>query len=191
MKKQCNETQTGDIKGFSNMLYKVLGVIAITYPLLIVSNILSEIWRIYGLALDVISLGVFSVQLLRFDGSSVFIPAVTWGISIFPNSPVRNFAMAEATVIGAALLVAHCFIMVGILYLRNIFKQLKSGVSPFSTKMVGHILSIAWYATILTIFDTVNQRLSLVNIVLLVTTWLLYYIFEHGRKLQEESDATL
>jgi len=191
MEKQCEERQMGDIRGFSNALYKALGVVAATWPILIVSNILSEIWRIFGMTVDVVNIGIFGIQLLRIEDSSVFIPAITWGISIYPDSPVMEFSVAYAMVIAVALFIVHCLIMVGIFYLRAIFKELKCGISPFSKKMVGRILSLAWLATILTIFEAVNQNLSLTNIVLLITTWLLYHIFDYGRKLQDESDTTL
>jgi len=191
MEKQCKEKQMGDIKGFSNALYKVLCVVIVTYPILIISNILSEIWRIFGMTVDVVNMGIFDIQLLRIEDSPIFIPVTTWGISIYPNSPVMELSVAYASVIAVALFIAHCLIMVGIFYFRAIFKELKCGTSPFSRKMVGRILSLAWLATFLTIFDAVNQNLSLTHIVLLVTTWLLYYIFDYGRKLQDESDTTL
>jgi len=191
MEKQCTINAQGDIKGFSSMLYRILGVLAIAYPILVISNILSEIWRIFGMVADKMYLGVFGIQLLRIGDSSAFIPVTSLGITIFPESPVMEFSIAYALVIVVALLIAHCLKMAGIFYLRAIFRELKNGISPFSSKMVGRILSLAWLATFLTIFEAVNQALSLINIVLLVTTWLLYYIFEHGRKLQEESDTTL
>jgi len=181
----------GDIKGFSNALYKVLCVVIVIYPVLIISNILSEIWRIFGMAVDVINMGIFDIRLLRIENSSIFIPATTLGITIYPNSPAMEFSVVYASVIAALLFVAHCLIMVGIFYFRAIFKELKCGTSPFHKKMVDRILSLAWLVTFLTISDAVNQNLSLTHIVLLVTTWLLYYIFDYGRKLQDESDTTL
>ncbi|MCL2187933.1 MAG: hypothetical protein FWB87_04130 [Defluviitaleaceae bacterium] len=191
MEKQCNSNSQGDLKGFSSMIYKILGVVLVLYPLIVVSNILSELWRIFGMEADAINLWIFGLQLLRIEDSSAFIPVFTWGITIYADSPVRDFSVLYATIISAALLFVHCLIVVGIFYLRAIFKELKSGMSPFSEKMMQRILSLAWLATMLIIFEAISQRLSLTNIVLLITTWLLYYIFEHGRTLQNESDTTL
>ena len=192
MKKQCSEGSQGDIKGFSRALYKILGVVAILYPIIIVTNILSEIWRIFGRTVDVITMGVFDILLLRFEDSSIFIPATSWGITIYGDSPVREPVVFEIALIAGLLLIAHCLIYVGVFYLKAIFKELKSGMSPFNEKMVGRILSLAWIATFLTIGEVLsNQHVSLINVVLLVITWLLYYVFEYGRKLQDESDTTL
>ena len=184
------EMPLGDIKGFSRAVYKLLGAAAIFYALVITLHILSELWSILGGTVDVVSVGgwwPFELQLLRIGQSSVFIPASNFGLTVIGvNVTMPVSAAARAALVLTIALIAHGLLMTCLLYVRAMFGELKDGVSPFSSKMVTRILMLAVIITLLTVAD-----LSLSGIMLMVIMWLVYYIFEYGRKLQDESDTTL
>ena len=191
MKKQCNEVFLGDIKGFSNALYKVLGLAVILYAAVIAMHILSEVWPIFDGTVDVIRVGgwpfAFDIHLLRIAQSSAFIPVVTFGLILFgENVTVPASTMAYFALVVVIASIAHGIFMALLLYFRFLFKELKNGVSPFSEKMVWRILMIAIIATISAI-----ANITLTSIIFIAFIWLMYYIFDYGRKLQNESDTTL
>ncbi|MCL2203835.1 MAG: hypothetical protein FWB88_07840 [Defluviitaleaceae bacterium] len=193
MKKNCTgQNSWGNIKGFSNALHKVLGIVAIVYPIFIVMHILSELWRIFGWNVEVITVGgwqpfVIDIQILRIGQSAVFIPATTLGIPLYGASTYTPDATTLNVVLTIVLLIlAQGFLFGAILYFKKLFKELKNGASPFSHKMVGRILTLTIFITVFAIFN-----ITVTNVIFLVFAWLMYYIFDYGRKLQEESDTTL
>jgi len=193
MQNNCtNQDDKGDIRSFSHVIHKVLGVVVIVYPLLIIMHILSELWRIFGWPIDIVTVGgwwpfVLDIQVLRIGQSSIFIPTTTFGITLFGESAFTPASTALNVALTVGLLVlTHGALMGALLYFRALFKELKNGTSPFCDKMVGRILSLAF---VVTVFAIIN--ISLTNIIFLIFAWLMYYIFDYGRKLQSESDTTL
>ena len=193
MDKNCtNKDSWGDIKEFSSLLHKVLGLVAIVYPIFIIMHILSELWRIFDWSIDVITIGgwqpfVIDIQMLHIGQSSIFIPAATFGITLYggstftPDPTSLNIVMTIVL-----LLLANGALMGAILYFRAMFKELKNGVSPFSDKMVWRISTLVIFITVFAIMN-----ITITNIIVLAFAWLMYYVFDHGRKLQNESDTTL
>ena len=176
----CNRQITwGDIKGFSHKIYNALGVLAIVYPILMILHILSEIWRIFDWNEDIVTFGNWQLYNI--------IPATTFGISFFGGSAFTPDSTPLNIIITIlALVLANGVSIVAIFYFRSLFKELKNGMSPFHSKIVTKILSLA---ILITVFSILSFDIR--NILLMLFMWLLYYIFDHGHKLQNESDTTL
>ena len=185
----------GDIKSFSKIAHYVLGVAIVVYTIAIVNVIIAEIWLFLGTAVEIITVG--SIRPFFFDlyrvqlgsAGTAFIPLFPFRLTAFSvaNAP-ENISPFSSLVFVLFLTVIGGLIALGVmLYLRFILRELKRGVSPFSPKMVDRFLLV-------TIFITVNALISnpsFATITLAGFMWLMYYIFDHGRKLQEESDTTL
>ena len=182
----------GGIKGFSELVYRFLGVAAVVYALVIVMHILSEIWPVVGGEVAVVTIGgwrpfVLDVQLLHVGQSAIVIPVTTFGLALFGVNVTLSDSMAVNVVFVLLIaLIAHGLFMVCLLYARALFGELKEGVSPFSPKMVQRVFWLALIATLLTL-----ANLTLGGGILLIVMWLVYYVFDYGRKLQDESDQTL
>jgi len=191
MKKPCSNDSGGNLLGFSGLLYKVLGVLLFTFPIVAISNVLSEIWRFFEFPVYMYYIGAWGIPILRIGDSSAFIPTLPLGPIIFPLNTGLEFTVLNVIIVVVLVLLVHGVFFAALLYMRIIFRELKNGVSPFEKKMVDRVLTLAWIATFINIFEAVNLNLSLINISLMITTWLMYYIFRHGQNLQDESDTTL
>jgi len=193
MKNNClPQDSWRNIRDFSNVLYKVLGVVVIVYPIFIIMHILSELWRIFDWTTEIITVGgwlpfVIDMQRLHIGQLSIYIPITTLGIPLFgastftPDSTALNVAITIVL-----LIIAQGALMGAILYFKTLFKELKNGVSPFSHKMVSRISMLTIFITIFVLLN-----ITIINIIFLTFAWLMYYIFDYGRKLQDESDTTL
>ncbi|MCL2286584.1 MAG: hypothetical protein FWC32_09515 [Firmicutes bacterium] len=131
----------------------------------------------------------FDVYRLQAGSVNVFLPMLPLRATTFTitNAPA-DFSPVGSLVLVLFVAVVGGLIAIGaMLYLRMIFKQLRSGVSPFSTAMVRRFFYVV-------IFFTVNALISnpsFATIMLAGFMWLMYYVFDHGRELQQESDTTL
>ena len=186
-----NRTSLGNIKKFSGIAYKVLGIVVIVYTVAAVLAVIAEIWLFAGGNVDVVSLRplALDIYMLRWDNASVFIPVAPNIVTSFTvaNAYTHLSPGAALAVVLAVSVIGGLMVIGGMLYLRHIFKELKIGVSPFAPAMVNRFLYVVIFITL----NALISNPSLANIILAGFMWLMYYVFDHGRKLQEESDTTL
>ncbi|MCL2235424.1 MAG: hypothetical protein FWB98_03155 [Defluviitaleaceae bacterium] len=83
-------------------------------------------------------------------------------------------------------IVGEVLIFLSILYMRDLFKHLRQGESPFSERVLRVIKLLAGVAFINFIFD-----LSLPRLFFALAMLSLHVIFKHGLVLQDEADQTL
>jgi len=109
-----------------------------------------------------------------------------------PSSPayfmltlIRILTGAEA---GEPIMVIpeQILVLLSILYMRDLFKHLRQGESPFSQRVLRVIKLLAGVAFINFIFD-----LSLPRLFFALAMLSLHVIFKHGLVLQDEADQTL
>ena len=179
------------VQVFSKVVYRILTVAVIIYAVMAVTDVLSEIWAVMDGVIETTTIGRWlpfglDVQLLRIGQSSIVIPAVNFGFAASPYMPIPNSLVAQVALFTFLSLLLHGMIAGCLMYTRFIFGQLKNGASPFSQRVVWFIRMLALIATIRLIYD-----MTLIGIILVVIVWLIYYAFEYGRTLQDESDTTL
>ena len=185
----CNETiaqKREGIKKLCGMAYVILTIGAIAWVVIGVMFIAEDIWTRLNLPIETVTVGwgwfwVDVIQ-LRFQESGAFIPILYTG---WTPAGVENVIIS--TMISFAVFGFFLFI---ILHIRNIFKDLKNGGSPFNKKIASAAHAIAFGMAFLGITDGILGRgfMMLIPAALIA---LMGYIFDYGRLLQEESDTTL
>ena len=187
-KKMESKASLGDIRGFSKIVCNVLLVAAVIFAIIVIMGVVADVWPFAFGTVDTVSIGGFPVYLLRIGDSSTFIPAIPYRITFsLANAPAHASLLASALLILVLSIIGGSVIVAAILYMRFIFKELGDGMSPFSLKMVNRFFMVTVFITVYAIIS--NPNIS--TIMLAGFMWLMYYIFDHGRKLQEESDTTL
>jgi len=191
---KCNETnetvvqKRENIKKISGIAYVLLTIGIVIWAVIGLMIIVEDIWVSSALPIETVTVGwgwpfSLDIQLLHFEGTSGFIP-------------VLNTGWTTAGAIDSAIIsVLISIVAIGIftfvlLYVRSIFKYLKKGGSPFSGKISKAAYYIALGLFYYGIFNDVAGR-AFVMIFPAAFIALMGYIFDYGRKLQEESDTTL
>ena len=151
----------------SGIVHIALGIAVIVWSVLAVLNILTGLW-------PVLELGDF------------FIP-MDLGFTIIPEW----WGMEQGGAVFIALhiifpVVGHGLIIAGILYMRNLFKHLKNGESPFSKRVIRVVQVLMGLA-----FASLFHQFRLSQLLIVIALVLLYVIFEYGHALQNEADHTL
>jgi len=173
------------IKKISSIAYVFLTIGVVAWAVVGLMIILEDIWVTLALPIETVPIGwgwfSLEVQLLRFEGASGFIPVMRTGWTSNFNDVIVS-ALISLSVVGLFTFV--------LLYIRSIFKYLKKGGSPFSGKISKAAYYIALGLFYYGIFDDVAGR-GFMMIFPAALIALMGYIFDYGRKLQEESDTTL
>jgi len=113
--------------GFSNFVYKLLGIAAIVYSIVIIVGFLKDGWAVWGGVVDRVTIGWFPpIYLLRIGGSSAFIPAISYNFTFsLADAPAHASVFASTAIVLAITIVGGAAVVAGMLYLRFVFKELK------------------------------------------------------------------
>ena len=154
------EQKCEKIKKFCGVIYVVLTVAIIAYIAMALSDMAYEISPLLGLPFD--------IPAIRFGlmGQRGPLDAL-WFVILMP-------------------LLYHGIMLTAMLYVRNVFKDLRNGGSPFGKKI--------GYAAAGLSGAFVGSGLMQGDIVLFfgaALVGLFYFIFDYGRILQEDADTTL
>ena len=187
--KNQNEMSFGDIRGFSNIAHYVLGIAIFVYTVAIILGVIAEIFYTFGDIVDIVTIGIFDIYRFQTGNFSAYVLAMPNLATSFTmaNAPAYGSPAGSLALVLVVTLIGGLLAIGVMLYLRLIFNELRNGISPFSAKMVKRFFMVALFIT----GSAIISNPSFTSLILAIFMWLMYYIFKHGNKLQEESDTTL
>ena len=176
------EKQTEKIKRFSKVICVLLRIVTIVLIILAAVELVAWIWSAYNLGTEMVTINGVDMNmplLFKIGSTRVFLP-IAWGSSY-------DFLGTSGLIpaVGLSGFLSIIFTLVGLRFVRRVFKLLRENGSPFREDVVKalKVLAIA-----LLVVGCVS---GLVAFLAGGVVWVLCLVFDYGRSLQNESDTTL
>jgi len=176
------EKQVEKIKRFSRVIYVLLRIATIVLIILAAAELVAWIWSAYNFSTEMVTINGVNVNmplLFKMGNTRVFLP-IAWGSSY-------DFLGASGLVpaVGLNGFLSTIFTLVGLRFVRKVFKLLRENGSPFREDVVKTLKRLA---IVLLVVGFVS---GLIAFIAAGVVWALCLIFDYGRSLQNESDTTL
>jgi|GEM_PF-1162909 len=194
-KRQEKRVKKYSLEGFSRRINRFITFFIALYPVLLISHIFSEVWHRFQFQHHTTffsSSGTILPFRIRttwipIGSSSRYVPTFSTLARVFPGSTyVPEASLANILIFIIPLFLLNIVLFLILVYFRKIFIDLINGVSPFTDKMVSRIDTIARVTTVYAVLT-----FTVPSVFFAIFTWLMYYIFIHGKRLQDEYDTTL
>jgi hypothetical protein len=180
------DQQKEKIMHFSRIICILLGVaIGIVIAVSIISLI---VWPISGLNLPTEIVNINGVDtevpyILIFGDTKVLMPVIWQPGSDY--SGIQSVILGLGLNVGAVGFISCIFTLIGLWSTKRVFKLLRENGSPFREDVVKALKRLAIVLLIL------GFMTGLLTFLMAGIVWVLCLVFDYGRALQNESDATL
>jgi len=176
------EKQAEKIKRFSKVICVLLIIVTIVLIILAAAELLAWIWTAHNLGTEMVTINGVQMNmplLFKVGNTRVFLP-IAWGSSY-------DFLGASGLIpaVGLNGFLGTIFTLVGLRFVRKVFKLLRENGSPFRDDVVKSLKVLAIVLLVVGCFS------GLVAFLAAGVVWVLCLIFDYGRSLQNESDTTL
>ncbi|MCL1976468.1 MAG: hypothetical protein FWG61_09960 [Firmicutes bacterium] len=176
------EKQTEKIKRFSKVISVLLNIATIVFIVLAVAELLAWVWTTKNLGTEIVTINGVDMNvplLFKIGNTSVCLPIMWKSGYDFLN------ANGFVPIVGLTGFLSTIFTLVGLRFVRKVFKLLRENGSPFRDDVIKALKRLA---IVLLVVGCVS---GLVAFIAAGVVWVLCLIFDYGRSLQNESDTTL